>query len=303
MKDKFWGLKKEEVDRFMRRMEREIQFELQKMEFELISTKKENERLFDLIQEKEEKQTTLSMNESILELASTRIDTVISLLSSQKESEMKALREVSSERVVKYQMEITKLEVEIKSINEIIGRFLNQIDLKPNMNDEISEPETEISATLNTLKDDINQLKPLNPPEQIVEKYEDNFVGDELDIFGKQDRPLAEPIEPVITLKERIQSYKQENQPDPLFIQEFEQETKLDLTPASKEDHILNQILSFKEQYINGKITGKDIFSQSGRLLIPVNTKITREVVDLANSEGKLAELIVNMKVTGAGEE
>lgn len=54
-----------------------------------------------------------------------------------------------------------------------------------------------------------------------------------------------------------------------------------------------------KRRYILGKRSGKDIAGSRGDLLVERNAVITDEVIDRAEREGKLVELIVNMVVEG----
>lgn len=64
-------------------------------------------------------------------------------------------------------------------------------------------------------------------------------------------------------------------------------------------DALLEQIDSIKTQYIVGKVAGQDLYDLNGNLIVSKNALITREAVERANQIGKLAELIVNMKLTG----
>ncbi len=50
-----------------------------------------------------------------------------------------------------------------------------------------------------------------------------------------------------------------------------------------------------RQKYIVGKIAGQDLFDRKGNLIIGGNSKITSQAVDLADREGKLPELIINM--------
>ena len=52
-----------------------------------------------------------------------------------------------------------------------------------------------------------------------------------------------------------------------------------------------------KYAYVLGKIAGEDLFDKSGKLIIAKNEVITEIVVDKAESEGRLVELVVNMKL------
>jgi hypothetical protein len=290
MKDKFWGLKKDEVNRYMKKLEREFLFDLQKLEFELATIKKENERLHDLIQEREDNQLSGKMNE-LKELAFARVDRMFDLFRSQSEGEISTLRQSSSEKIDLYQKEIYKIEGEIKSINQIIGRFLTQLEINPIKEEQHTFIEEKHEISVDSLH--LNNIQPDSP----LEIKFDNEIRDELEELGEET--LHEETKGSIheeTLKDRIISYQKENS---LSIQNQDDKSEMKLAGANavKEDDVLNQILTFKEQYINGKKTGSDLFNHSGKLIIPVNTKITKEIIDLAASENKLAELIINMKV------
>lgn len=69
----------------------------------------------------------------------------------------------------------------------------------------------------------------------------------------------------------------------------------------SKDEALLEQIDSIKTQYIVGKVAGEDLVDVHGNVIISKNSLITRDAVDKANRIGKLAELIVNMKLSGPG--
>jgi hypothetical protein len=66
---------------------------------------------------------------------------------------------------------------------------------------------------------------------------------------------------------------------------------------------ITEEIRMIRQKYIVGKIAGEDVYDSSGKLIIAKQSVITGEVVDKADTEGKLAELIVNMIIPGLGED
>lgn len=68
-------------------------------------------------------------------------------------------------------------------------------------------------------------------------------------------------------------------------------------------DALLEQIDSIKTQYIVGKVAGEDLSDLNGKVILSKNSVITRDAVERANQIGKLAELIINMKLAGSGEE
>jgi chromosome segregation ATPase len=127
MKERFLGLKKEDVDRVLRKKEREYQFQLEKLEFELQSTLKENEQLQNQIREEETTQLSLSKNDPYWRLAGTRIQTVLTMLRHQKVNEITRLTEASNEKIIQLQQEIRQLDDEIQSTNQMINKFWSSI--------------------------------------------------------------------------------------------------------------------------------------------------------------------------------
>lgn len=69
------------------------------------------------------------------------------------------------------------------------------------------------------------------------------------------------------------------------------------------DDHLIKQIDSIKSQYIVGKVAGEDLFDHHGNMIVSKFGLITQEVVEKANSAGILAELIINMKISGLGDD
>lgn len=69
--------------------------------------------------------------------------------------------------------------------------------------------------------------------------------------------------------------------------------------PAAVERPSSPEIDALKRSYIVGKLAGEDLLDRHGHLIVARNTEITEVTVKLAEQEGKLAELIVNMIIPG----
>lgn len=65
---------------------------------------------------------------------------------------------------------------------------------------------------------------------------------------------------------------------------------------------ISEEIRSLRKRYIVGKLAGADLFDRHGGLIVATHQTITEEMIERADREGKLAELIVNMVIPGLGE-
>jgi uncharacterized protein YhaN len=127
MKEKLFGLNKDEVNRLLKKKEREYQFQLEKLEFEWMTAKKENECLMNQMEEEEKKQLSKSLHDPYWKLVGTRTKTVLCMLTNQKEREITLLRESSDEKITMLQQEILQLNEEIKSMNQTIKQFWNSV--------------------------------------------------------------------------------------------------------------------------------------------------------------------------------
>lgn len=63
------------------------------------------------------------------------------------------------------------------------------------------------------------------------------------------------------------------------------------------------QIKSVQNRYIVGKIAGETLFGEDGREIVAKGSIISEETISLAELEGKLPELIVNMQLPAFGED
>ncbi|HOV79226.1 MAG TPA: hypothetical protein PK728_03905 [Bacillota bacterium] len=69
---------------------------------------------------------------------------------------------------------------------------------------------------------------------------------------------------------------------------------KVQASPA-----VEKEIKTIRHKYVVGKLAGEDLLDGSGKVIILKNELITPEVVERAEAEGKLPELIINMVIPG----
>ena len=72
--------------------------------------------------------------------------------------------------------------------------------------------------------------------------------------------------------------------------------------PETGSAAVSEEIRQLRRRYILGKLAGEDLADRNGRILIAKGQPITEAVMDAADREGKLAELIVNMVIPGLGD-
>jgi hypothetical protein len=69
---------------------------------------------------------------------------------------------------------------------------------------------------------------------------------------------------------------------------------------ASRESEaVTTEIASIRNRYIVGKVAGEDLLDGQNRLIVAKGEVISAEVVEIAEREGRLPDLIVNMKIPG----
>jgi len=69
-----------------------------------------------------------------------------------------------------------------------------------------------------------------------------------------------------------------------------------------KSTHLSEEIIALRSQYIVGKIVGKSVYDSNGRSIIDKHAMITTEIIEAAERENKLSELIANMIIKIDGD-
>lgn len=69
--------------------------------------------------------------------------------------------------------------------------------------------------------------------------------------------------------------------------------------PGSGSSAVTQTIHGVRNKYIIGKLAGEKLYDQNGNIIIEKDAVITEEVIQQAEHEGKLVDLIMNMRVAG----
>jgi len=123
------------------------------------------------------------------------------------------------------------------------------------------------------------QIIPAEEPGTAVHEYE-NKKEDSINEVEYQERP---PVEEPGNMK---------------IIEGFWEEPKAEEQPPIRTDAPeQNGVAVLKNMYVIGKVAGEDLFDKSGKLIIAKNEIITEEVINKAEKEGSLIELVLEMKL------
>ena len=275
MKEKLFGLKKEPINRMFQKMESDFLHEKIQLEYELKSLMEENNKLRARLKEIPNRNLIVYEDAALWNLGKERISGITDYLQQQKEAEIESMKIKSAQRIQAIQLQIDEIELEIQSTEETFKKMFQQL------------------ANL------VEQSEQGNANEQFIlqAKKQRGFTDHQSTSFS------------VIADSSPIENHERQNSinnSNPKTVETYEQPTTS--SPAeekseSGEASLLEQIDSIKSQYIVGKVAGEDLMDSKGRLIISKSQVITSQAVNTAHREGKLAELIVNMKISGLGED
>ncbi len=159
-----------------------------------------------------------------------------------------------------------------------------------------------------------NKIVELDAKMQKGIQYAYKIMNDMLEKPVQANEPAARPVEEKIVKKEEIENkpeektvpadaFYQEKQPIPAtenvkIIEGFWEEPAMEEKPVIKADiPVQNNVSMLKNMYVIGKVAGEDLFDKSGKLIIARNEIITQEVIEKAEREGSLIELVLEMKL------
>jgi chaperonin cofactor prefoldin len=79
-------------------------------------------------------------------------------------------------------------------------------------------------------------------------------------------------------------------------------EENIESEPLPSQAVVRQEISTARHKYVLGKIAGEDLIDNSGRVIIKKGDIITESVFDIAQKEGKIADLIIQMILPGQEE-
>lgn len=148
--------------------------------------------------------------------------------------------------------------------------------------------ESDFPLEENTKTSDEQIVVPENVAQELflAEAEMTSSIDEEL-VSGEQDSALVGESPPVSTIGE-----------EPAQNERVKKQLKTHKASTAVE----KEINAVRHKYIVGKLAGEDLLENSGQIIIHKNELITPEIVELAEKEGKLPELIIHMVIPGLEE-
>ncbi|PZX07062.1 hypothetical protein C7437_101169 [Psychrobacillus insolitus] len=287
MKEKWFGLKKDPINQVIQKIESIFQYNQIEIEFELKKLTKENNKLKTQLKEYSNKVLNSHDGQLLWELGKERISKITNHLQEQTDIEMQELKHFYSERNKLIQLQLEEIDLEIQSIEHKFTKIGQQI---ANMIEQLEVEEThedsiQFSNENYVLVNDIDQ------------NTEDNLDKDDLNLVEEEQSNDENPSGKNLLTAQSLSESREISSKSEKKLEEANESIRLG------EDNLIEQINSIKSRYIVGKMAGKDLYDSQGNLIISKSQIITSQVVNKAHCEGELAELIVNMKISGLGED
>ncbi|MDF2647830.1 MAG: hypothetical protein K0Q73_3635 [Paenibacillus sp.] len=293
LKKGLFGLNPKQVAAYMKDLKKLQENELEEIRSEIqrmMEIRKKSQPVFppypDIDDHSDEVATTMEVVEEVIETVEEIAEEVIETI------------EEMAEEVLE-----TTEEWKIKAEEEIRERLY--IELKEKVKREWIEEQRAVrneekQETTRGLQAKVSPIHPMMPKAAVPQmKQRTSAIGGG---FWEED---------ITHLLFQPHSFKDENVPYPLNYPTPLSVKNEEHTRPVKENYdyetkaspvIADHASQLRLKYIVGKMTGKDLTDSNGRLIAAQNTVITEEVIHMAEREGKLAELIVNMVIQGLGE-
>lgn len=174
---------------------------------------------------------------------------------------------------------------------------------------------SEAAASMESFSDEPVGIKESELPPEIVEESAEELIKDISDTgktmpVQEQRFNFFDEVDETEHVKEKNTSPvnaalkasgvadQLEKETSPVEKARTRREETLENSPGGSRA-IANEINSIRSKYIVGKLAGEDLIDSEGRLIVAKNEKITVQIIEKAEREGKLSELITNMLLPG----
>ena len=312
LNSRLFGYNKNEVDLYIDRIAGVYESNIVKQIDEINLIKKEKDLLRREIDQMSSKLSSLKSYE-VLKLSLDRLETVYRYLKDYEKDDSSVLS--SKEYLIKEKLKenILKIEEEIQEIKESIKKELDQINKiikSTNLSlvttkDSTKHDDKEASTRLLDVRitadgtfplEELDNLEEILKPKKDTPREKTNSIFELNSFWGKtENHKEDEELQDLIKPRDNEDYRQAQNQAS--ATQEEKDENRVSGSHGLKA-----QIDTARYKFILGKIAGEDLFNAEGGIIVNKHQKITPEVVEAAQKENKLSELIINMLFQGMDE-
>ena len=245
-----------------------------------------------------QKDLQLDPNEMKSETNRSYSELETSLMSDEvEEFEIDSKLDINNNTEINNNIEFTNNEDIVDGINKTKDEEEKE-SLETSMEHEIKENDDYKSMFNKALNSELELIntKPVNIEGDANEKSASSFWGEELYEEDKkvytEEKTHLENNKPKDSSLKTDKPQMESEKKDELQKNEVK-DTSLQKNVESKA--IASEINNLRIKYLIGKVTGADLLDNKGNVIVAKNSLITNDIINIADKEGKLADLIVNM--------
>lgn len=270
IKEKIWGLRKKEVDEYIKKISKSQESELKDLTEKLEVYQWENGILSQELKALTETKASFP-SEALLELGLDRVEKVTEFIEQDVDMEVLAIEKITHHKVLDLENQLKEIEHEIDKQKEVI--------------------ENELKSVVKIARGP-EQSKNVN-----IEVYKN--IGEKLPISDWSKTEREEQLSLDQEFWEEAPETANPNVAVPEIAVTNEEET---ISSGQSQAEVREEIAAVRDKFMVGRVTGEDIKDNDEQVIIPKNEPITVSVIQRAQKVGKLADLIVHMKLPGQDE-
>lgn len=327
------GYSKKEIENYLEQIALFQQKELEELE-EALKKHKADVKALEIETAALQEELEDAQNLKVLELAYQRLDRTCSGILKTAEEDAATIENMSAVKMSVLYEQIKQVEKNIKTaknyIQNKLGKITRMVQAASIETAFKIDPETDEVKEMNYREDNFSQQE-----EMFAEEYE---LEDLFSSAEGRNQEIAAAKEDLVGFSDMTSTgeYTAEMQEESGQEIEDKSEDKPEISPADQvEDRenwtemslaekesvddgenakeklpndegpevLKRKIDTVRYKYMVGKLAGEDLLDDNENLIIGKDREITLEVIETAQREGKLSELIINMTIPGMDEE
>jgi DivIVA domain-containing protein len=273
-----FGYDRDEVDKYLDELNDTHNDKLKEIKNKIIHFKIENTRIKKEIEELKNQIQEQMKSDEFMSYAQDKAEELIPVMNKHISNQVNHIEEVYKEQEKVFDIKIEEFDRTIKNTQGQLNSLLKAVLAKSESFDETVKTFMDEKSSYKEMMNKVNEAKlgiekPASPGvnKEIHVAAEENYANNYTKIEFWDSEEEAE-----------IEDYKE------IEVAEAEQVEDI------KEDTGSNNI---RYRYLIGKIVGLDITDSSNAVIVKQDSLITSEIVEKVEAEGKLAELVINMKM------
>jgi hypothetical protein len=309
IKVRLFGLNKKQVDKQFRDKDKNYRRKLEALRYQIDVIKEKNKQLKDEFNALEKEEITLTQSEKLVEFCYVVSKKIFTLIDQNSENEIIQITNRGQELECVYDKKIQEYSAEIKKTKEQLNTLLSVVVNKSeNFYEDVKDFTQKYST--NIVKENIeekyegaNQASQKSYKESLLshkeilenentDKVETEQQGDSSGFWGED---FSEDVKTEDTKQETTEETKEETKGEEINKKNEVEEVNETKKENLKSKAVSGEIENLRYKYLVGKIAGEDIYNNKNNIIIPKNTEITTDIITIAEKEGKLSELIINM--------